>query len=559
MGGAASVVKGGVLSVTGLETGYDGYVCGHSQGQELDRKLKLLGVSRAGAVGLYEEFKRLDDINTGDITPKDILEKLKVKDLSNTFMERACASFRNEAGADGSSLVKLNAADFILGVFCYTTLNKLELGVFAFRLYDTRSRGKLESDDLRLMMQEIFGAVQWETPYKMVMEQTQRITKTMQQVNDEKDPGQARDSDGNVMLLKPIKYEEFLERAIERVSLVLKPVFLLQQTFRSALMTPLWWRQAESHLRRRCEPYAPHDSCVPFVATLAGLACAAHITSPLILIYSKAQRLRVSMLYMLSISGRPLLATRTSGESPRKKATGGAKRRLCMEASGSHGSAPVGTQRVKNTVRIGASVRVREDDMDMGDAPSGAAMVPTPVVGSKKVRKGGDAYDSASVARRHTTRVSADGSANHPDESRTENPAYDSTASHRTSNMRTVSVYSARPSAAAACAAAAASAAAAAAAHCELRTLACKSSRPSVVPGSAAAAAAAAAVALPALRKQSVAVAQHHYRDSAAAGGGGGGGGGRDDGAGTVRKRVSAEAASGTGIPRTASTPQRCR
>jgi hypothetical protein len=48
MGGAASIAKGSALALTGMRTAYDVFVIGHHEGPKLDRKLKKLGLSRAG-------------------------------------------------------------------------------------------------------------------------------------------------------------------------------------------------------------------------------------------------------------------------------------------------------------------------------------------------------------------------------------------------------------------------------------------------------------------------------------------------------------------------------
>ena len=99
MGGvvSASIVRAHLSS--NQVTPYDLYVTSNREGEQLDYFLKKLGLRRNGAIALYLEFQRLDDIKAGDLTCADIYERLKVKDLSNGFMERVFTSFNDDTHA----------------------------------------------------------------------------------------------------------------------------------------------------------------------------------------------------------------------------------------------------------------------------------------------------------------------------------------------------------------------------------------------------------------------------------------------------------------------------
>jgi hypothetical protein len=133
MGGTLSVLRAHA-SLHSI-TAYDEYVCSHKEGEELDYKLRKLGVNRVGALGLMFEFKRLDDIKAGDLTPYDIVERLKVKDLSNAFVDRVFSSFDMQSHNRPANM-KLDPEEFIFGIYYYATLTKEELATFAFHLYD---------------------------------------------------------------------------------------------------------------------------------------------------------------------------------------------------------------------------------------------------------------------------------------------------------------------------------------------------------------------------------------------------------------------------------------
>jgi hypothetical protein len=77
----------------------------------------------------------LDDIKVGDLTPYDIVERLKVKDLSNAFVDRVFSSFDMQSHNRPANM-KLDPEEFIFGIYYYATLTKEELATFAFHLYD---------------------------------------------------------------------------------------------------------------------------------------------------------------------------------------------------------------------------------------------------------------------------------------------------------------------------------------------------------------------------------------------------------------------------------------
>lgn len=255
MGGSVSIVKASRQNVVNTLSAYDGYVSTYPEGAELDYKLKKLGVSRAGAVALYEEFKRLDDIKTGDFTIEDICERLRTFDLSVSFMQRLFGSFNMETHERGSA-VRLDADEFIFGVYYYAVLSRVELASFAFHLYDSDGGGELEEEELQFMFQDMFGA-SWENKYTLLMKGVGGGAPAATGGKD--DPAKSTKT-GTKRVAEPamrlsLTYNQFVEEALGRVQLVLMPIFVLQQAFRRLIMTKSWWKKEAARVAERCRMY----------------------------------------------------------------------------------------------------------------------------------------------------------------------------------------------------------------------------------------------------------------------------------------------------------------
>eukprot|EP00953_Heterococcus_sp_UTEX-ZZ885_P013488 7710-Heterococcus_DN1.PRE.3 len=98
--------------------------------------------------------------------------------------------------------------------------------------------GELELNELQCMMKDIFGEQRWEQQYNTLLE-----------INCESNVAPAIQQ----LQTRAITYADFIHKALGRLALLLKPVFLLQETFRMELMTRFWWKSEHVRLRKRCE------------------------------------------------------------------------------------------------------------------------------------------------------------------------------------------------------------------------------------------------------------------------------------------------------------------
>jgi hypothetical protein len=88
------------------------------------------------------------------------------------------------------------------------------------------------------MMKDIFGEQRWEQQYNTLLE-----------INCESDAAINK----QLLQTRAITYADFIHKALGRLALLLKPVFLLQETFRMELMTRFWWKSEHIRLRKRCK------------------------------------------------------------------------------------------------------------------------------------------------------------------------------------------------------------------------------------------------------------------------------------------------------------------
>jgi hypothetical protein len=128
-------------------------------------------------------------------------------------------------------------------VITYSVFTLLCVALFvprcAFLYYHySDGTGELELNELQCMMKDIFGEQRWEQQYNTLLE-----------INCESNVAPAIQQ----LQTRAITYADFIHKALGRLALLLKPVFLLQETFRMELMTRFWWKSEHVRLRRRCE------------------------------------------------------------------------------------------------------------------------------------------------------------------------------------------------------------------------------------------------------------------------------------------------------------------
>ena len=94
-------------------------------------------------------FNKIDKDRSGTI---ELLELLMYLDIERTpFTKRVFSIFDD----DGSNTVDFK--EFVLALWNYCTLGKSTLVLFAFDVYDRDTSGELSSDEVKVMLQDVYG------------------------------------------------------------------------------------------------------------------------------------------------------------------------------------------------------------------------------------------------------------------------------------------------------------------------------------------------------------------------------------------------------------------
>lgn len=113
-------------------------------------EFKALALTDQAIYKFWQTFKKIDLDGSGAI---EIVEMLVYFDIERTqFTKRVFGVFDE----DGSGEIDLR--EFILALWNYCTLGKATLVIFAFDLYDKDGSGIIDSDELGLMLKEVYGS-----------------------------------------------------------------------------------------------------------------------------------------------------------------------------------------------------------------------------------------------------------------------------------------------------------------------------------------------------------------------------------------------------------------
>jgi Ca2+-binding EF-hand superfamily protein len=133
--------------------------CGYSQAfiqltntkqfREWDKTFRALRITRDELHEFYKQFEKVDLERCGSL---DIVEFLTMIDVFKTpFNERVFHLFDEDRSG------RINFFEFVISIWNYCSLTKVTLAMFAFDLFDRRSSGFLDREDVDEMFVSIYG------------------------------------------------------------------------------------------------------------------------------------------------------------------------------------------------------------------------------------------------------------------------------------------------------------------------------------------------------------------------------------------------------------------
>jgi hypothetical protein len=121
----------------------------HPKLMQFKQKFNKLGLQESKVEEMFILFHEMDKDFSGTISNNELMKFLKLE--RSNFSEKAFLLFDYDKSGE------LDFEEFVLAIYNYCTLSYQTLQQFVFELYDTNRNGELGSDEVIVIIKDIYG------------------------------------------------------------------------------------------------------------------------------------------------------------------------------------------------------------------------------------------------------------------------------------------------------------------------------------------------------------------------------------------------------------------